>query len=183
MLKTFATLALACLCGQCPASAQQLISAGASGSTVLDLDTPDGHVSQWQLGDLRAINALRTTLRVERLGDNRDWLPSFTIALVNDNEHISFQIVNPAGSRRLIIHVIRYTGKTIAEDQIFASSTALHADLDVAIGWTAAGSVTVRLGSGEAITESLGSAPTSLQILCSTGEVRFDPLNIGRVTP
>jgi hypothetical protein len=153
------------------------------GSTVLDLDTADGHVSEWQTSDLSGLNALRTTLHIERLGGSPDWLPSFTIALVNDDGHVSFQIVNPAHSQRLVAHFIRYAGKAIVDDQIFSSSTALHAALDVAIDWTVAGSVTVRLGSGEARTESLDSAPTNLQILCSTGEVRFDPLKIGRATP
>ncbi len=183
MRKTFASLALLCVFGVSPVSAQDFASSPSMGSTVLDLDTADGHVSGWQIGDLSGVNALRTTLHIERLGGSRDWLPSFTIALVNDNGHVSFQIVNPAHSQRLVLHLIRYAGKMVADDQTFSSSTALHADLDVAIDWTVAGSVTVRLGPGEAHTESLDGAPTNLQILCSTGEVRFDPLKIGRATP
>lgn len=113
MHKALFSLALMCVFGVSPVSAQDFTSSPVLGSTVLDLDTADGHVSGWQSGDLSGVNALRTTLHIERLGGSRDWLPSFTIALVNNTGHVSFQIVSPAHSQRLILHLIRYAGKVI----------------------------------------------------------------------
>ena len=165
------------------ASADDLTTVPSLGNTVLDLDTGNGNYSQWKISDLGAINSLRTTLQVHRLGDDPRWAPGVTITVGNKDEYVIFQLVSATRQPPLTMHMAYYAGDKIAGDQSFATTVGLNEKLDVSVDWTRAGSVTVRLGGGETQTLSLKSPPTSLSISDSTGEAEFNPLRIGHVGP
>jgi hypothetical protein len=182
MHRLFIGFVVACVMAASAASADDFTPLPNLGDTVLDLDTASGNFSAWQIHDIGTINAIRTTLQIRRLGSDPDWLPSFWINVGNSNEQVSFRIFSETRRPPLAIHLMRYAGKDLADDRVFASTVGLNENLDVSISWTPQGSVTVRLGGGETHTTVLRSAVTSVQIGGSTGQVKFNPLRIGHAS-
>jgi hypothetical protein len=152
------------------------------GNTVLDLDAPTGKYSAWKISDLKSINAMRSTLKVRRLVEGPKWLPTFTIILANADESLTLEISTPARQPPLEIHLVHRKGEQIVENLPFSSLIEIDQKLDVAIDWTEAGTITVRLGSRETLMSTFRSPPTSIQFSASTGEVEFNPLKLGHTS-
>jgi hypothetical protein len=149
------------------------------GSLVLDFDTDAGKYSQWKLQDLTGIDAVRTTLQVHRIGMDERWAPGFAIGLENTQATVFFRIISPTREAPFEIHLIRFEGGKTTVDELFKTTLGLDEKLDVAFAWGADGTVTVKLGNGETLNVALGGVASTLQFSGSTGEVEFNPLQIG----
>jgi hypothetical protein len=151
------------------------------GNTVLDFDTQSGNYSGWVIKDLDAINAVRATLQVHRVGSDPKWAPNFSITLLNGDKRVAFNIVRAASDLPLIVRV-KQPGDKADDLGQFLGKLDLNTPLDVAIDWTADGKVTVKAG-GKTVSVPLGAPVKGLEITGSTGEIEFNPLQIGQVTP
>jgi hypothetical protein len=183
--KTSRVLIIACFAGVfcCGAGAGEFVAAPNLGDLVLDLDTADGKYSAWEVHDLRAIDAVRTTLQVHRLGDDPRWAPTFTINISTAVDSAIFQILSATRQPPLSMHATHRVDKSDVDEKIFTTTLGLDQKLEVSVDWTAGGEVTIRLGSGESYTVQLKGPPTSLQFTDSTGEFELNPLRLGRVQP
>ena len=151
------------------------------GSTQLDLDTQDGHYCGWFVDDLGPVNALRTTLQVHRRGSDPKWVPSFSITLKNGDKRVSLNIWAPLPALPMVVRVEQPGDKPDEVGQLLGKLD-MDTPVDVAIDWTADGQVTIRAG-GQTATASLGAPVKSLEITGSTGEIEFNPLQIGTAAP
>ncbi len=176
-----ALLALA-LVAAVPVHADTFVPVPQLSDIVLDQDTGNGKYSVWRIAHPETLNAIRTTVQVHRLGQDDRWAPGFGIFLKSGNKEVAFQIFSGTRQPPLAMHLFANKGGATAEDQNFAATLGLDQKLDVAIDWTADGTVTVEAG-GEKHTIALGAPVTSVEFICSTGEVEFSPLQIGRTGP
>lgn len=153
------------------------------GSTVLDLDVKSGNYSTWRIDDASGINAIRTTLQIHRLGaDDPRWAPAFTITLKNGDALVTFQIQSEHRQPPLSLHFEANRGDEEIDDQTFTFTLGLDEKLDVAIDWTADGTVSIKAGP-EKRTIALGVPIKAVSFGASTGEVEFNPLQIGTSAP
>ena len=176
----FAAAALAILAG-C-ASAETFVPLPVLGSTVLDFDTDAGKYSGWEVADLGSVNAVRLTVQVHRLGQDPRWAPTFNVRVSNGDHWAALRLESL--DRQAPVAVVLASGEKDkpAVEAPLSAPLALDTPLEVAIDWTADGKVTIRAGA-QAKTVDLGGAPKSLSFTGSTGEIEFNPLKIGRVTP
>jgi len=151
------------------------------GSTRLDLDVQDGHFCGWIINDLGAVNAVRATLQVHRRGSDAKWAPTFSIALVNGKNRVTFNLLAAAPDLPMVARVSQPADKADDLGQLLGKLD-MDTPLDVAIDWTPDGSVTVKAG-GKSAAVSLGAPVKGLEITGSTGEFELNPLQIGTATP
>ena len=151
------------------------------GNTVLDFDTQSGSYSGWVISDIGSINAVHATLQIHRLGSDPKWAPSFSIIISNGDSRVAFKILALPGESSLIMQLAR-SAKENSDDPQLLGTLGLNQAVDVAIEWTADGTVTVTAGK-ETRTAVLGAPAKALEFVGSTGEVEFNPLQIGTSTP
>jgi hypothetical protein len=180
-MRRAALLALA-LAAVVPAHAGTFVPVPQLADMALDQDTANGKYSVWRIARPEALNAIRTTIQVHRLGQDDRWAPGFGIFLKSGNKVVAFQIFSDTRQPPLTMHLFAGTDGTSTEDQSFAAMLGLDQKLDVAVDWTADGVVTVEAG-GEKHTIALGAPVTSVEFIGSTGEAEFSPLQIGRTSP
>jgi hypothetical protein len=80
---------VATMLGWNTASAETFTPVPVLGNTVLDFDTQSGNYSGWVINDIGSINAVRTTLKVHRLGSDPKWAPQFIITLWNGKSSVA----------------------------------------------------------------------------------------------
>lgn len=151
------------------------------GTTRLDLDVEDGHYCGWMIDDVGQANALRATVQIHRLGSDPKWAPSFNIVLKNSDKRVTFNILAPAPGLPLVVRVKGPADKAEDMGQV-VGKLDLDTPLDVAIDWTADGNISVTIG-GQTVTAALGGPVKGLEITGSTGEIEFNPLQIGTASP
>jgi hypothetical protein len=165
-----------------PAYADAFVPVPQLADMVLDQDTANGKYSVWRIAHPETLNAIRTAVQVHRLGQDDRWAPGFGIFLKSGDKEVAFQIFSDTRQPPLAMHLFANKDGTTTEDQKFAATLGLDQKLDLAIDWTADGVVTVEAG-GEKHTIALGAPVTSVDFSSSTGEVEFNPLQIGRTGP
>jgi hypothetical protein len=161
-----------------PVAHADSFTAAPLGTINLDFDTEAGRYSQWRLDKLDGIDAVRATMLVRRLGIDQRWAPVFTIQLKSGKDEVTLQF--GARSRRPPVTIETITTKAgkDGDAENFERTVDLDERLDIAIDWSADGTVILLVG-GEKHTVALGEPITALEITGSTGEVQFDPLRIG----
>ena len=152
-----------------------------SAHSVLDLDTADGSSSMWSSGGIGGFDALRTTLQIHRFGKDPKWLTTTLISLKHGSDWVGFRVARHVPDGPLLMTIERYVGGTDTVVQTFAATLALDQKLDVALDWTADGTLTVRAGDETAQAVSLGTPFDTLQVSNSTCEAEFNPLQIGNL--
>jgi hypothetical protein len=174
-------VALMVAAGAAPArAADEFTPAAHLDNMVLDFDSDAGKLSVWQINDTAALNAVRATLQIHRIGQDPRWAPGANIELKNGDDYILFQVLSPQRAVPFVARMVRSHGGKQAEEQTFALTVGLDEKLDIAVDWTSAGAVTVT-ARGETHSMSLGLPVAVLQFSGTTGEVEFNPLAIGRV--
>jgi hypothetical protein len=172
-------------------SAAQSFVPAPNGTFVLDFDSEDGNFSLWRVDDLTGINTMRARATLVRKGHHDRWAPSFTIALGDDQGQARLSIIAAPNSGPLIIQSALIQGQSRSQEDNFALTPHFQEAFDIHVEWTAEGVVTFtvfsRAAQGvngyERRQVSLGRGPTTLSITGSTGEVLFDPLQLGRLSP
>jgi hypothetical protein len=173
-------LALLCLLatGASAAGADSFVAAPL-GTTGLDFDTEAGRYSQWRLEHLDGIDAVRATVIIHRLAVDARWAPTFTIQLQSGKDAVTLQFASRSRQPPMTMEATVAKGGKDVDDQDFERTVDLEERLPLSIDWSADGTVILLVG-GEKHTLALGEPITALEITGSTGEVQFDPLQIGR---
>jgi len=157
----------------------------------LDLDTQAGNFSLWRADDISRLDALRADIAFVRWRDDPKWAPSFHIDLVNGPESVNFTVIADREKNRLYTTLETWRGGKQLAQELYVFGPVLGEKFSLDLNWAADGTVTavVRDRAAQAMkgferhVAKLGSAPTSLQIFNSTGEVKFDALQLGRTPP
>jgi hypothetical protein len=158
----------------------------------LDLDTADGNFSAWRAADLQAANALRAKVTFARLGSHKRWAPSFQVRVGDKEMSVGLTVVALKQKGVLVTSVRSLRdGKVVGDERFFVLGPEPGETFDLEIDWDAAGTVTFLIRDKATLAANgferheakLGSAPTEVEIVASTGEVSFDPLQLGQRTP
>jgi len=163
------------------ASAETFAPVPVLGTTVLDLDTQGGNYSGWVINDVGPINSARATLQVHRVGTDPKWAPNFSITVSSGERSAALNILKSGPDLPIFVQAIFLVGGKTQDVQPLGT-LELNTPLDVAVEWAADGSVTIRVGK-ETRTIRLGAPVKMLSFTGSTGEVEFNPLQIGQVLP
>jgi hypothetical protein len=102
---------LATTVGVSPLAGQTSERVGLS-SFSFDLDTPEGHFSNWTIDDLNPATHFDAHLVVGALRHNPEWSPLFSVILGDSSEAILLQMASPAKDSPLIariVHVLQGT--------------------------------------------------------------------------
>ncbi|HYD88786.1 MAG TPA: hypothetical protein VEA80_15030 [Vitreimonas sp.] len=171
-----------------PAAAQSF-SAAPNASFVLDFDSEDGNFSLWRATDLTGINALRARATFVRKGQHRQWAPSFAISVGSEGADASISFTAAPRSGPLMVEAALWRGGEPSAEETFLLTPAFQEPFDIHVDWTEEGLVTFTVFSRAAQAVNgyerrqvnLGQAPTTVRITGSTGEVLFEPLQLGHV--
>jgi len=150
------------------------------GSSVIDFDTLEGKYSSWSISDVGTLNAIRTTMRVHRIGYDRKWSPVLAIGFKNGEDVVWFRLHSLDHNTPLGISLQRHRANKKEEEKNLAKKLDLHEDLPVAINWDRDGTVTVQVKDESPVALSLGKPILSVELLGSTCEGEFAPFRIGR---
>lgn len=158
-------------------------------SYVLDLDTPDNSMSQWQLNDLSGIGALRARATFVRIGKKTQFGPATMILLSNDRSEVRLTfLLTPKGAMAMLS---AERGETDLGHALFLAPIDPKETFGLEIDWTPEGRVVVRItteavkalgGQGFELHEvTMDGAPTQIQIFGGGSETEFKPLTLGAV--
>jgi hypothetical protein len=169
----------------------QTFTAAPNLSFFLDFDSEDGNYSLWRVTDLSGVNALRAHSTLVRKGEHERYSPSFAIAIGGESAQARLQVAALPRSGPLIVRALRVEGNQTTEEQMFLLTPEFRETFDVHVEWTPEGLVTFTVYSNAARAVNgyerrqinLGGAPTVVEVSGSTGEVSFDPIELGAVTP
>lgn len=163
---------------------------------VIDLDTPDQHMSAWELGDISSLNALRATVKINGLvAPSGEMKPGFIIKLGNDDESTTIYIAGNPKENRLAVTLSHTVGKSdTKEGGVYLTSLTFEPRqaFDLAIDWTADGKLTATLsgykgpnppGNPETKSVQLRAAPKQIAIYSANGEIEINPIKLGRTAP
>jgi hypothetical protein len=164
------------------AGAGTFTAASPPGSTVLDLDTQDGNYSIWRLEAADGIDAIHTTVQVHRLGNDPRWTPTFTITLRNGDAGVLLHMSSRTRQPPLTLESeVTKAGKETS-GETYIVTLPLDQKMDIKIEWTPDGTVAFWAG-GEKHTVALGAPVKTVEFSGSTGEVEYNPLEIGHTGP
>jgi hypothetical protein len=156
---------------------------------MVDLDTGDGNFSVWEAQDLTGASSLRATFKINRVGADKKWAPTFKFQLFNGEKWVSFTLTGFAGKTLLMPSVEKSDG---GKGEFFMTPMTLGEAASLTLSWTPAGALTINLKSREALSvspsgetheASLGGAPTKFRLLGSTGEIEVTALELGTTAP
>jgi hypothetical protein len=172
-----------------PASAQTF-TAAPNLSFFLDFDSEDGNYSVWRATDLSGVNALRAHSTFVRKGQHERYAPSFSIAIGRESAEARLQVTALPRSGPLIVRASRHEGGQTTQEQMFLLTPEFRETFDLNVEWTPEGVVTFTVYSNAAQAVNgferhqinLGGSPTLVEVSGSTGEVSFDPIELGSVT-
>lgn len=165
-------------------------------SYVLDLDTPDQHMSEWRLTDLGSINALRATVKINGLIATRgEMKPGFLINFVSGDETVSVYVLGNAKDHNFMVFLTHNRGKeTIKDGGMYACSMllAMERPFELAVDWTPNGKITATISGykkqdgtpgSEALEAQMVTPPHQIAINGTGGEIELNPLTLGRTGP
>lgn len=154
---------------------------------LLDLDTPDQHMSAWRLDELTSINALRTTATVHRLGSgDGDIKPGFLLNFVNGTERVAIYILGNPRDQKLAVTLLHTRGnKDVGDGGVFLGGLLLGVEqpFDLAVDWTPDGKMTATLSGKETLSAQMAKPPTQLEVNGTGGEIEFKALVLGTSSP
>ena len=164
------------------AAPAQTFTAAPNNKFLVDLDTMDGHFSNWEHDDLGSLNALRASLKVTRLGNIAKWLPYFTVWLYakspGSNGVCGLVLDAPARKPPLNARLdCRIDGSKVTP-QPFSKTLNVNEAVDLEMSWIDANKLTVRLGT-ETRTLPLPWGVSKLAVSSSTGEFVLTDLTLG----
>lgn len=159
-------------------------------SYLVDLDTPDQHMSAWRQDDISSLNALRATVKINNLvAPSGDMKPGFIFEFSNGEETAALYITGNWKNNHLAATLDHHLGKTdTKEGGLFLSSMLLETRkaFELAIDWNADGKLTATITGPkgpETLSVQLKAAPKQLEILSANGEIELNPIKLGRTSP
>ncbi len=190
MLRLSGTLVAACLVFVGQSAAAQSFAPSPNGSFLLDLDTQSGSFSVWRANEIAGVNAVRAHVTFARKGVDRQWAPTFQIRLSNESHDAVLSFVAVPNSGPLIVQASLVQGQQQSEQQTFLLTPTFQEAFDIDIDWTPAGVVTFTVHSQAAQAVNgyerhqvtISGPPNTISATCSTGEVTFNPIQLGHVT-
>jgi hypothetical protein len=163
-------------------TAQTFTPAPGLGAMSIDLDTDDGKYSQWGIGDLCGINALRASMNAPRLGLHQRWAPGVNFFVERGTERVGVQFSARDRTRPFTANFVHFDSPRRAEETPLDHRFGLEGPVEIALDWTQDGSVIISVDS-EVRTLRLAGAPERVTISNSTGEATINPLRLGRTGP
>lgn len=178
------------LCLANGAEAQTFVAAP-NGSFLLDLDSQAGNYSIWRANDITGVNAVRAHVTFARKGTDARYAPSFQIRVGNSGEDALLSVVAAPNSGPLIVQTALSRGQQQTAQEVFVLTPVFQESFDLDVDWTDAGVVTFTVHSRAAQAVNgyerhqvtLSAPPTRFGANGSTGEVTFDPIQLGHVGP
>jgi hypothetical protein len=165
-------------------------------SYVLDLDTPDQHMSEWRLTDLGTINALRATVKINGLIATRGEIkPGFLINFTSGDETVAVYVLGNAKDHNFMVFLTHNRGKEDIKDggmYICSMLLAMEKPFELAVDWTPDGKVTATISGYKKLDGTSGSEPLEAQmtkppqqiaINGTGGEIELNPLTLGHTSP
>jgi len=165
---------------------------------LIDLDTPDQHMSEWRLMDVGAMNALRVTVKVNGIvAPTGEIKPGFIFTFKNGDEDASFYILGNWKDQTLLFSLQHSRGgKDAGDGGIFMSSLMpsfkVGKAFELAIDWTPDGKLTaavsgyVKLDGApgeESMSVKMATLPKEIAIDGTGGEIELNTLKLGQSTP
>ena len=154
----------------------------------IDLDTPDNHSSRWRLNDLTTINALKTRVKIKRLGPIGEYSPAFTIQILTAKSYVGLAI-HEVGDR--LSASLESGTTTPLHTDVFALSPKINETFEVEMEWKPDGPVSIAISTN--MTDPASGAerheakmigePVRLEVAAGTGQMVLDPLQLGHVAP
>ena len=180
-----------------PASADNFV-ANPQTTYLIDLDTPDQHMSEWRLTDVGSINALRATVKVNGLiAPSGEIKPGFMFTFINGDENATFYVFGNWKDQTLLLSLQHSRGgKDVADGGILMSSLLpnfkVGKPFELAIDWTAEGKLTATVSGytkldgtpgQEGMTIKMAAPPKQIAVDSTTGEIELNTLKLGQSTP
>ena len=150
-------------------------------SFYLDLDTMDGHFSEWRHDDIQLLSGFSANASIRRISWDAKWLPAFTFALQDagtgqESNVLALQILSLNHKLPLNFRIARKEkGKAITEEP-FKETIGLNDKFDVQIDWSARESVTITINQAEVYTHPISWPVESVLVAASTGQMKIDPI-------
>lgn len=170
------------------AVAAETFTPGPGQTYLLDLDTADGNFSVWRADDLQGANALRAKVTFARLGLDKRWSPNFQVRVGDASMTVGLTVVGV--KNKVLVTTLRTLrdNKVVGKEESFLLGPEPGETFDLEIDWDASGRIAflIRDRAAKAINgferheARLDGPPTRVEIVGSTGEVLFDPLQLGR---
>lgn len=147
---------------------------------LLDSDAGREQTITWQTSNEDgAVNTIRTTVAVRRLGYDPHKTPAFAITLASGDRKVVVDILTIGFRAPLMVRLETWAGGTFLSQKMFAARLGLNEKLDLSIGWTREGVVTVKAGD-ETQTTAIGVPARNIIFSAAVGTAEFDPLVIGK---
>lgn len=157
----------------------------------LDLDTEDGHFSEYKITETCGMNALRAVITIKRVGskggaiiplgaDSKAGVESnATLGLKGEKDLVALQAVADTKQKRIRIRLSSNVNGA-AREEWFAKTYDLKQPIQLALKWGEDGAVEAALEGGETHIIHLGGGVRQVSLANSTGEALFDPVQLGR---
>ncbi len=155
-----------------------ILTAGASTSFAqkfsLDLDTYDGHFSEWTMDGLGGATVLRATIKATRASNHERWTPFLRVEVKTAKESFGLLIHAPQGRLPFQFFAVQRGGSAKREDR-FGGTLDLNQSADIELSWAAKGKLIVRIGDH---TRELPLSEPILGVQVISGTANFVVQNI-----
>jgi len=182
----FAALCLACALAPVGAMAGTFTAAPQS-TYLVDLDTPDQHMSEWRVDDIGSDNALRATVKVNGLIETTGKIkPGFLMQFVAGDDKASLYFAGAPSAKTFAANLsAERGGKDLGGGGLFLTSAVIGVGkpFDLAVDWTPDGKLTVTIDGHESQTVQLAHAPSRIEIDGTAGEIELNPMSLGHTAP
>lgn len=165
-------------------------------SYVLDLDTPDQHMSEWRLTDLGSINALRATVKINGLIATRGEIKAgFLINFSSGDETVAVYVLGNPKDHNFMVFLTHNRGEEAMKDggmYLCSMLLAMQKPFELAVDWTPDGKVTATISGytkldgtpgSEPLQAQMAKPPQQIAINGTGGEIELNPLALGRTAP
>ncbi|MBV8394515.1 MAG: hypothetical protein JOY81_15160 [Alphaproteobacteria bacterium] len=142
----------------------------------LDLDVPAAHYSEWEAKGIKPAGSISAKATVMDLRPDGKWAPVFQFMLKQDKSYASLRVSfsGTATSARPVLSIKH--GDQPAIETPIAIDIAKGTPVDMVLRWRADRTIEAAAGGVAAKPVVLPFTPTSLRVVASTIEVKFDDL-------
>jgi len=135
----------------------------------LDLDTEDGHFSNWNDDDLGSISGLKATMEVDRLGKGSRWLPTFLIAVTTKEGSFGLKLLAEQSKPPITAYAIVQSKNANAIGQQIAVGQKIDLEMD----WSIPGKLIFHIGGGKFVEVGLPGPVTGRSVF------QLQPVSLG----
>ena len=160
--------------------AQQVVSAPAQ-AFYLDLDTPNGHFSEWRHDGVMQFSELRATIRATRLGFDLRWTPVLSLWFNSDPQQgFGLQLWRARWTAPLTLRLVRSERGQLTELKAFKRTIGLDEDVDLTVTWRRHTAV-FKVGDETAEISDIPWPIKSIMVTASTGDFHVNTFQLGSI--